>query len=349
MMGLSADARARLAAWWQNEGYDSRPCIMAWLPREGAERCEPYTADEFWLEPECMARVRAHALRSLIGFGEAARCLYMDYGANAMALQLGARAHWTDTDTIWAEAALADVAQVAECMPGGQWRDIEHRAMEVGLAECAGSALMASYCLGGPADLTAALLGTEKLLYALMDEPEQCARALEHMKRVIADEFGLLDALCRRGGSLLNGWHGIWAPCATTPIQEDFSCMISEDMFARFCLPHIRDLASLSECSFYHLDGPGALRHLDALLTVDELRAIQWQPGEGRLRMGEWVDVLRRILAAGKSCQVYACAEDVDMLTRELGPERMLYIVTDTDANVRRLVERYRLSGWSGD
>ncbi|MGN1069457.1 MAG: hypothetical protein ACI4P5_03515 [Candidatus Fimadaptatus sp.] len=346
MMGLSHQSQARLEAWWNNEGFDARPCIMAWLPSEGALPELQYGDDAFWLEPECMLRVRGQYLESITGYGEAARSMYMDFGANAMALQLGARALWSDTSTIWAEPVLSNIRQVAECMPGQSWQALEHKAIELCLESYGQMALTSSYCLGAPADLSAALMGTEKLLYALVDEPEECARAFEHIKRIIADEFALLDDMCRRKGGRLNGWHGIWAPGATTPLQEDFSCMIGEEMFHRFCVPHIRDLASMTPYSFYHLDGPGALRHLDALLEIDELRAIQWQPGEGRLRMGEWVNVLKRILDAGKSCQVYACADDVFMLDRELGPERMLYIVTDTGKNVRELVDRYRLSGW---
>ena len=34
MMGLSHQSQARLEAWWNNEGFDARPCIMAWLPNK---------------------------------------------------------------------------------------------------------------------------------------------------------------------------------------------------------------------------------------------------------------------------------------------------------------------------
>lgn len=71
-------------------------------------------------------------------------------------------------------------------------------------------------------------------------------------------------------------------------------------------------------------------------------------PGDGNNRLGQWTEVIGRILDSGKSCQVYANAEDVDLLTREIGPERMLYIVTDTQESILKLADRYRLEAWHG-
>jgi len=47
--------------------------------------------------------------------------------------------------------------------------------------------------------------------------------------------------------------------------------------------------------------GPGS--HLDALLEIEELDAIQWTPGVGQPQGGDpgWYDLYKRILAGGKS------------------------------------------------
>ena len=55
--------------------------------------------------------------------------------------------------------------------------------------------------------------------------------------------------------------------------------------------------------SFYHLDGPDATQHVDALLEIDELHGIQWTPGAGQepVESEVWWPMLHKIQEAGKS------------------------------------------------
>ena len=40
--------------------------------------------------------------------------------------------------------------------------------------------------------------------------------------------------------------------------------------------------------AFYHLDGLGQLPHLKSLLSIPELKGIQWVPGDGQPDVTEW-------------------------------------------------------------
>ena len=68
----------------------------------------------------------------------------------------------------------------------------------------------------------------------------------------------------------------------------------------------------------YHLDGPGALHHLDALLALRELHAIQWVPGAGNEEIMQWIPLIKRIQKRGKSVQVVCEPEEVVPLIREV-------------------------------
>jgi hypothetical protein len=82
--------------------------------------------------------------------------------------------------------------------------------------------------------------------------------------------------------------------------------MISPEMFERAVLPSlVAEMRSLDR-SIFHLDGPDALRHLDRLLEVPGLHAVQWVYGAGNGPATRWIDVYRRIQAAGKGVQVIA-------------------------------------------
>ena len=117
--------------------------------------------------------------------------------------------------------------------------------------------------------------------------------------------------------------------------------MISNEMFRAFCLPHLLDQMEAMDCPFYHLDGVGALNHLDTLLEIDTLQVIQWVPGAGKERLDQWYEVIRRILAASKSVQVYGEADEVDGLVAKVGARGLLITVSASREEAEGLMERY--------
>ena len=219
-MKLSKSTRERLTAWWEHRPT-GRPCILATSPC-GDPGPAP-APDDYWTKPELLANCVLARQRAVRFWGEAMPFLYMDYGAPAMALQMGAKASWTSIETLWADPCVETADEVAALRPGGYWKEIQDRAIREGISRCGGSAMLASYCLGASADTTAALMGSENLLCALIEDEEGVKRAFEAVKRIMIDAFSALAAQCEQGGTQLTGWHGIWSPGATTAIQEDFS------------------------------------------------------------------------------------------------------------------------------
>jgi hypothetical protein len=114
---------------------------------------------------------------------------------------------------------------------------------------------------------------------------------------------------------------GIWSELPATDLQSDFSCMISPQMFREHFLPFIEEQTRMVCRTVYHLDGPGAIKHMDALLELPHLDGIQWVPGAGAAPMSEWVPLLRRIQEGGKLVHASCGLEEVETLVRELEPE----------------------------
>ena len=78
------------------------------------------------------------------------------------------------------------------------------------------------------------------------------------------------------------------------------------------------------ERTIFHLDGPQALQHLDTVLRLPRLNALQWVFGAGHGPAARWIDVFRKAREAGKANQVLA-EDPADALAvlRALGPEGM--------------------------
>jgi hypothetical protein len=112
-------------------------------------------------------------------------------------------------------------------------------------------------------------------------------------------------------------------------------------MYRKYVIPHLRDQIDAMQYPFYHLDGMGALNHLNSLLEIKPLRAIQWVPGSGKERIAQWYGVIERILRAGKSVECFARADEVDDLVQHVGARGLLINVEASKEEAERLVAKY--------
>ena len=330
--------------WWKN-GDQEHPCLLITIPPDASEAI-PDTDDleQWWMDTDLIVERQMKLLEAQTYYGQAVPHHYVERSASAMAGVLGARMAFVDKETMWAYSCFESVEQVAEVAVDRQniWyrKAIEITERSVALAH--DHHYIASYALGGMTDILAGLYGTEELLVDLIARPDQVARAMERVKRIWIELFDEVEGIIARSGNEGGiGWAGIWAPGTTFPLQEDFSYMISNDMYREFCLPHLLDQMDAMDCPFYHLDGIGALNHLDTLLGIDQLKVIQWVPGAGKERLDQWYDVIRRILAAKKSVQLYGTADEVDSLVENVGSRGVLVTVTASRSEAERLIEKY--------
>jgi 5-methyltetrahydrofolate--homocysteine methyltransferase len=160
--------------------------------------------------------------------------------------------------------------------------------------------------IGGQLDVLFSLRG-EDLLVDLIECPEKVIALQNHLDDEFLQYFWHLYNLIKPTGC----GHTTWMPIVSPPdkpyysIQCDFSVMISPQMFERFVLPSLDRVSREVGCGIYHLDGPGEIPHLDMLLSLEHVHAIQWTA----LPQGNVIqdfadelslDIYRRTLAAGK-------------------------------------------------
>jgi hypothetical protein len=113
----------------------------------------------------------------------------------------------------------------------------------------------------------------------------------------------LYDIIKLEDGSSVFEPFSIWGPGKTGKLQCDISTMILPAMFDRFVVDVLEEQCVWLDDSLYHLDGTQALCHLDSLLGIEELKAIEWTLQDGIESGGDprWYDLYRKILAQGKS------------------------------------------------
>lgn len=163
-------------------------------------------------------------------------------------------------------------------------------------------------------DVLAALKGTDKVLLDTVMQPEVLERQLQQINDIYFQVFDELYDIIREGDEMAFCYFSSWAPGKMSKLQSDISTMISVDDYRRFVQPFIREQCQKIDYTLYHLDGVGAMHHLNALLEIKELNAIQWTPGVGEPQGGspKWYDLYNKILAGGKS--IMACWVTLDEL-----------------------------------
>jgi hypothetical protein len=324
----------KLKNWWAN-GDQKHPCLLITLPPEKEDAGKIPDTDDltaFWTDGDFRISRSLAIARYSRYFGQAIPFHWVDYVASTMEIVLGCTPQFLDKESVWAHPRLKCVEEVTDIRL--DFQNPYYRILRDMNAKLAVSVPMqdpiAFFALEGISDSVSGLYGAENFLLDLLLKPAAVKQAMEHIKRLWIEAFEDFKKILYKGRPKENGcsWAGIWAPGTTFPLQEDLTYMISPEMFREFCLPHIIDIAAVLDYPLYHLDGIGAIPHLDAILTVDPIRAIQWVPGAGKEPIAQWYELIKKVIDRGKSIQVFAEPHEIADLTAAVGSNRLLITVT---------------------
>jgi 5-methyltetrahydrofolate--homocysteine methyltransferase len=186
--------------------------------------------------------------------------------------------------------------------------------------------------IGGNLDVLASFRTTQRLLFDVLEQPDQVERLCKQITDLWLRYYDELDALIRPTCRGTTCWAPIWSSGKTYMMQSDFAYMISPDMFERFVLPDLTACCETLDHGFYHLDGRGQIVHLDHLLSISRLRGIQWIPGDGQPPPDQWLPLLKRIRDGGKLCQVFVSPDGARTIVQNLGGKGFLLVIGHADA-----------------
>ena len=221
--------------------------------------------------------------------------------------------------------------------PENKWAARIKDIYRAGVDRWEGSVLMSMPDLGGVLDVAATLVGTEELLLDLYDEPQEVKRLISEIETAWYAAYHDFENVLRPQGGYTN-WAGIASRKPGYIVQCDLCYMISNSMFREFVLDTIKKDTEKLDRVIYHLDGTGQLAHLDDILSLPGVAAIQWEPGWGKPYGPYWMDVYRKIDAAGKHAWLTGSTEENLQVLEEL--HNTPYFSIGYNVNDRREAER---------
>ncbi len=154
-------------------------------------------------------------------------------------------------------------------------------------------------------DTMAALRGAQELCYDLIDEEEKMKEYIEKFDDYYLKVYKkFYDVVSEKTGGTGYAGFKVWGEGKTAKMQCDFCALMNPYQFEEFVMPSMRKECEFFDRPFYHLDGVDAIRHLDNLLTIENLRAIQWTHGVCKpdgLSEDWYEPIYDKVIAAGKS------------------------------------------------
>ncbi|MHB9036787.1 MAG: uroporphyrinogen decarboxylase/cobalamine-independent methonine synthase family protein [Armatimonadota bacterium] len=339
------EAMARVEAWFVGEIIDRPPIRLSAHNAEFATDRKSRihsTLRQRWLDVEYQLDEFEETLSRTQFLCESFPVFWPNLGPNVYAALFGCPLEFEET-TSWTEPILDDLEGIEEL--DIDWSHEYLRKLDeftaAALGRAKGRYLVGYTDLHPGADCAAALRGTENLCMDIVENPDRVKSLIEKCSRPFQALYDHInDRICATGQHSIT-WMGIPAPGKFHIPSNDFSCLVScqtyEEVLYQSTVEEVKEMTH----NIYHLDGPGALRHLDLILEIKEIQAVQWVQGVGDdAPIMQWLEVIKKIQASRKGVVVNLQVDEIEPFMAEVKPEGIYLCVQPRDLAEARAVER---------
>jgi len=208
------------------------------------------------------------------------------------------------------------------------WRDKLTEATRKNVDAAAGEFLISETLLRGPADCLEAILGAERLCLWMYDYPALVESMIDWLTDCVIQlyqcQYEVLPVF--HGGSINR--YRIWGRGRNIVTQADIANIMSPDHFRKIFIPAYRNIARAFDTATLHFHS-SAVQHLDALLEIEELAAIEWALDPTGPALEDMMEPFQRIQKRGKAVIVMnlKTGREIQLLLEHLQPEGLCLIV----------------------
>lgn len=317
----------RFGAWWNRHTIDRPPVSVRVRPRRApAVIVPPASVRERWTRIGYVIDSAIAVMEATDYVGDSFPAFCPTLGPDVMATVLGGDLSF-EADATCTHPFIHDTAdwnRLIRSQP--RFHNLYWRALE----ELTAAAVEASedrFIVGindllGPFDALAAIRDPEMLRVDIIQSPETIRRAARQATRAFVSAYERLYSEIAVAGSGTTSWTPAYHAGPMYALRCEFWSDAPSAMVRDLMLSKLAFATASLERSILQVRGVGALRHLEMLLELPQIHAIQWQYGPGNGPAMRWVDIYRRCLAAGKAVQVIA-VDPADALAtlHALGPD----------------------------
>jgi len=180
----------------------------------------------------------------------------------------------------------------------------------------------------GVTDIVGALAGQQEMALALVTEPDLIKKlfmdSARSLVKVIADQYKIVKPF---HGGYAAGFYHLWAPGPIIWYQEDLSALMSPHHFDEYLRQTSTSICEGYKYTFVHLH-PSSFFHLDKILTLECLRAVQINKEEiGVPSISDMLPQFEKVFNAGKALILFGNLDESDIkILRDRFPMARLFL-----------------------
>lgn len=290
--------------------------------------------------------------------GESFPNLNIDFGPGSLASYLGSEIGFKE-DTVWFNKCLDSWDSVPKLTfdPENKWFK-KHLQLAKDCQALAGDDFYVDMPdLMENIDVLASLRGAQDILFDLLDEPEMIGERIQEVTDIYYEYYDrFYDVIKDEEGGNAYTVFQIWGPGRTVKLQCDFSAMMSPEDFRKYIQPSLRSQSENVDHVLYHLDGPAAIKHMDALMEIEGIDALQWTSGDAGPdgTLPDWDVIYDKAIAAGKSIWVKVYSgefedwiRNVDRIVNKYGSHSLFLLFPEMSMEQAAYLLDYADRNWS--
>lgn len=343
------EAMQRVYAWYENAVIDRPPVrfqahnATMLASAEDISALSPADKQAWWFDVERQVELYVRSIAGRRFHGETFPIFCPNLGPDVYAAFYGAELVFGEV-TSWSVPLVRDWDDVDRLQ--FDRNNVYFRKLEeltaYALERCHGQFLVGYTDLHPGLDCVAAWRDPQQLCFDLIEYPD---RVRQLAQLAIADFhwiFDHFDAMLKAAKQPSSCWMGIPSFGKMHVPSEDFSALISPAFYREFGLPLLQQEVAGMTHNIYHIDSVGVARHLDAILSVPEVHAVQWVQGVGDdYPIMQWVPFIQELQARRIPVIVDLAKEDLEAFMAAVRPEGLfLWIATELEEEQLAILKR---------
>jgi hypothetical protein len=347
-------AMKRVYAWYENEIIDRPPVRFmahnAFLEAatEDIASLSKKEKEGWWFDVELQVDLFVKSIEGRRFHAETFPVYFPNLGPEVYAAFYGAQLEFGEV-TSWSAPMVKDWAQVDDLqldMDNVYFKKLEELTWHA-LERCPGKFLVGYTDLHPGLDCVAAWRDPQQLCFDMVDHPEQVKRLAELAIADFESVYGHFDRILKAAEQLSVSWMGIPSYGRMHIPSCDFSTMISPAFFKEFGLSILQREVKTMSHNIFHVDGKGVARHLDTILSVPEVHAVQWVQGMGDdYPIMQWAPFIKDLQAKGVPVIVDLSPSELDEFIESMDPHGLfLWVATVNEEEELDILER--IKRWS--
>jgi hypothetical protein len=344
-------AMKRIYAWYDGEMLD-RPPVRFHRHNEEFEVSHDHSRwaglKERWFDVGYQLESFLTSIEGKTFHGETFPVFWPNLGPNLYAALYGGELEFGDV-TSWIDHPVKvseDAAQLAfDPEHNIYFRKIEELT-RAALEVCDGKFLVGYTDLHPGIDCVADWRNPETLCMDFYDHPELIDRLIALSVKDFEWIYNHFDTMLKAKRRLSVSWIQIPSFGKMHIPSCDFSTMISPKLYKKYGIPTLQEEVRMMTHNIFHLDGKGVARHLDEILKVPEIKAIQWVQGAGDDQpILQWLPLIKHIQAAGKGVVVDLLLDELEPFINAMDPKGLYLCIPakdeDEELEILKRIDRW--------